>query len=58
MEMLQQKVWVYVISPTKAYVKGYEVETVSPQCMWTSKTKNHENSENQKVLNYTTNICS
>ena len=43
----------YTISPTKAYVRGYEVETVSPTYLDFEKPRTTKLAENQSI-NYTT----
>ena len=43
----------YVISPTKAYIRGYEVETVSPTYVDFEKPRTTKTLENQSI-NYTT----
>ena len=43
----------YVLSPTKAYVRGYEVETVSPTYLDFEKPRTTKTFENQSI-NYTT----
>ena len=43
----------YVISPLKAYVKGYEIETVSPVLLDYEKPRTTKTLENQSVNYYT-----
>lgn len=43
----------YIISPLKAYVKGYEVETVSPTFLDFSKPRDEKTLKNQSINYYT-----